>query len=180
MQFIVRIVLIVKFALISNMKMNISGFNGVLLDCRSCDSAQTVHPECFPIPVPIHDPYFPPLNSTDKTQRCLALVRSLPGQLTMGMIFNIRVGSNLQYGINVVWFMLHPIFSHNRTTSTNQSSHGICRWVGSLWFRRLRGSRIESFCWWPFKFHKSSRHSKGASSRDYQDKGVQSASWNLL
>ena len=40
------------------------GFPDSILDCRSCDAAQTVHPECWPIPVPKNDPYFPALNTT--------------------------------------------------------------------------------------------------------------------
>ena len=54
------------------------------MDCRSCDSAQTVHPECWPIPVPKNDPYFPALNTTSGRPHCIAFTRSLPGQQRLG------------------------------------------------------------------------------------------------
>ena len=60
--------------------MNHIGFPDSILDCRSCDSAQTVHPECWPIPVPKNDPYFPALNTTSGRPHCIAFTRSLPGQ----------------------------------------------------------------------------------------------------
>ena len=60
--------------------LNHLGFPDSILDCRSCDSAQTVHPECWPIPVPKNDPYFPALNTTSGRPHCIAFTRSLPGQ----------------------------------------------------------------------------------------------------
>jgi len=60
------------------------GFSDSILDCRSCDSPQTIHPECFPIPIPQNDPFFPPINITSGKPFCLPLTRSMPGQLTLG------------------------------------------------------------------------------------------------
>ena len=60
------------------------GFPDSILDCRGCDSAQTVHPECWPIPVPKNDPYFPALNTTSGQPHCIAFTRSLPGQQRLG------------------------------------------------------------------------------------------------
>ncbi|CAG0893851.1 unnamed protein product, partial [Cyprideis torosa] len=60
------------------------GFQDSLLDCRDCSSAQTVHPECFPIPVPQNDPYYPPVNLSTGVPMCIPLVRSLPGQTRLG------------------------------------------------------------------------------------------------
>eukprot|EP00095_Tigriopus_kingsejongensis_P003939 maker-scaffold473_size162088-snap-gene-0.25 protein:Tk03939 transcript:maker-scaffold473_size162088-snap-gene-0.25-mRNA-1 annotation:"hypothetical protein DAPPUDRAFT_42141" len=60
------------------------GFPDAILDCRACDSSQTVHPECWPIPVPKNDPYFPALNTTSGRANCIAFTRSLPGQQRLG------------------------------------------------------------------------------------------------
>ena len=51
---------------------------------RACDSSQTVHPECWPIPVPRNDPYFPALNISSGRPHCIAFTRSLPGQQRLG------------------------------------------------------------------------------------------------
>ncbi|KAG8228883.1 hypothetical protein J437_LFUL007620 [Ladona fulva] len=59
------------------------GFGDTILDCKACDSAATVHPECFPIPVPDSDPYFPRVNISNGQPLCIHVVRSLPGQLTL-------------------------------------------------------------------------------------------------
>ncbi|CAB3370662.1 Hypothetical predicted protein [Cloeon dipterum] len=60
------------------------GFFVSIPDCRDCDSARQVHPECMPIPVPPGDPYHPPLNNTNGRPKCFSFMRSLPGQLTIG------------------------------------------------------------------------------------------------
>ncbi len=60
------------------------GFPDSILDCRACDSSQTVHPECWPIPVPKNDPYFPALNTSSGRPHCIAFTRSLPGQQRLG------------------------------------------------------------------------------------------------
>ncbi|CAB4055353.1 PXDN [Lepeophtheirus salmonis] len=60
------------------------GFPDSILDCRGCDSARTVHPECWPISVPKNDPYFPALNTTSGRAHCIAFTRSLPGQQRLG------------------------------------------------------------------------------------------------
>lgn len=51
---------------------------------RQCNSAETVHPECHPIPIPPNDFFFPELNITDGSQFCFPFMRSLPGQQTLG------------------------------------------------------------------------------------------------
>jgi peroxidase len=61
------------------------GFFVSIPDCRDCDSARLVHPECMPIPVPLGDPYYPPLNATTRQTKCFSFMRSLPGQLNIGM-----------------------------------------------------------------------------------------------
>ncbi|KAG8175633.1 hypothetical protein JTE90_001062 [Oedothorax gibbosus] len=53
------------------------------LDCKSCDSASTVHPECLPIPIPTGDPFFPHLHQNG-SRNCISFARSLAGQLTLG------------------------------------------------------------------------------------------------
>ncbi|XP_045123660.1 uncharacterized protein LOC123511596 isoform X2 [Portunus trituberculatus] len=60
------------------------GFQDSILDCRRCDSPQTVHPECFPITIPQNDPFFPPVNISSGQPFCIPLTRSMPGQLTLG------------------------------------------------------------------------------------------------
>lgn len=60
------------------------GVHNIILDCRACDSSQTVHPECWPIPVPRNDPYFPALNISSGRPHCIAFTRSLPGQQRLG------------------------------------------------------------------------------------------------
>nr|CAD7448788.1 unnamed protein product [Timema bartmani] len=61
------------------------GFVGEsILDCQPCDAMETVHPECFPIPVPEGDPYFPRVNISTGRPTCIPVTRSMPGQLTLG------------------------------------------------------------------------------------------------
>ncbi|XP_074603840.1 uncharacterized protein LOC141857262 [Brevipalpus obovatus] len=55
-----------------------------ILDCKACDSPKTVHPECWPIPIPKNDPHFPWVNSTTGKRQCLHFVRSLNGQTKLG------------------------------------------------------------------------------------------------
>jgi len=61
--------------------------------CKECDSKQTVHPECLPIPVPNGDPFFPSINATTGKPFCLAFTRSMPGQLTLGFREQINQAS---------------------------------------------------------------------------------------
>lgn len=60
------------------------GFGGSIIDCNSCDSAKTVHPECAPISVPPNDPWFPHIDRSTGRPKCIPFTRSLPGQLTLG------------------------------------------------------------------------------------------------
>uniref|UniRef100_A0A336LIY5 CSON007160 protein n=2 Tax=Culicoides sonorensis TaxID=179676 RepID=A0A336LIY5_CULSO len=60
------------------------GFHESIPSCRACNSAETVHPECNPIPIPPNDFFFPELNITDGSQFCFPFMRSLPGQQTLG------------------------------------------------------------------------------------------------
>lgn len=46
-----------------------------ILDCRPCNSMTSVHPECFPIPIPDGDPYFPKLNSSTGQPLCIPVTR---------------------------------------------------------------------------------------------------------
>ena len=69
---------------ITHFSLLFQGFPDSILDCRSCDSSNTVHPECWPIPVPKNDPYFPALNTTSGRAHCIAFTRSLPGQQRLG------------------------------------------------------------------------------------------------
>lgn len=62
--------------------------DGKLLNCTRCDSPETISPSCFPITIPANDPFFPPKQS-DGSPRCLAFVRSLIGQLTLGKKANL-------------------------------------------------------------------------------------------
>ncbi|XP_073996346.1 uncharacterized protein [Rhodnius prolixus] len=60
------------------------GFIGEgILNCKDCDSTQTVHPQCFPISIPDNDPYFPSKDSKGK-RLCIPATRSMPGQNTLG------------------------------------------------------------------------------------------------
>ncbi|CAG0880270.1 unnamed protein product [Cyprideis torosa] len=60
------------------------GPGDTILNCRRCDSAQLVHPECLPIQLPPQDPYYPRINQTSGLPFCIPFTRSLPGQLTLG------------------------------------------------------------------------------------------------
>lgn len=61
-----------------------SGFFESIPDCRRCDSARTVHPECNPFPVPPGDHYYPEINITSGERMCFPSMRSLPGQRGLG------------------------------------------------------------------------------------------------
>ncbi|BET01777.1 oxidoreductase activity, acting on peroxide as acceptor [Nesidiocoris tenuis] len=63
---------------------NHRGFFSSIPDCRPCDSAIAVHPECMPIAVPQGDPFYPQRNVTTGERMCLAFMRSLPGQQSFG------------------------------------------------------------------------------------------------
>ncbi|KAL1122797.1 hypothetical protein AAG570_003123 [Ranatra chinensis] len=54
-----------------------------ILNCKSCDSKKTVHPQCFPIPIPDGDPYFPSKGHNGE-RLCIPATRSMPGQKTLG------------------------------------------------------------------------------------------------
>lgn len=58
--------------------------NEGILNCLKCDSKDTVHPECFPIPIPDNDPYFPAVDQSGN-RLCIPATRSMPGQQTLGM-----------------------------------------------------------------------------------------------
>lgn len=60
------------------------GPEGSILDCKACDSGKTVHPECYPIPIPKNDPYFPSVNASTGRRQCLHFVRSINGQTKLG------------------------------------------------------------------------------------------------
>src|SRR5699024_8729325 len=56
---------------------------GNLLNCKSCDSRDTVHPECRPIPIPPNDPFFSQAGNGLRPQ-CLHFVRSMNAQQSLG------------------------------------------------------------------------------------------------
>lgn len=60
------------------------GFHESIPQCRSCNSARTVHPECNPIPIPSRDHYYPEVNVTSGERLCFPFMRSLPGQQSLG------------------------------------------------------------------------------------------------
>lgn len=60
------------------------GFHESIPSCRSCNSRQTVHPECNPFPVPAGDFYYPEVNVTSGERFCFPSMRSLPGQQSLG------------------------------------------------------------------------------------------------
>ncbi|KAK7069012.1 hypothetical protein SK128_018576, partial [Halocaridina rubra] len=51
------------------------GFQNSILDCRDCEAQQRVHPECWPIPVPDNDPYYPSVNISSGRPFCIAFTR---------------------------------------------------------------------------------------------------------
>lgn len=51
------------------------GFQNSILDCRDCESQQRVNPECWPIPVPDNDPFFPSVNISSGRPFCIAFTR---------------------------------------------------------------------------------------------------------
>lgn len=55
--------------------------NGHLLDCKACDSRETVHPECRPISIPANDPFFNQMPNLSGKPRCLHFVRSMNAQV---------------------------------------------------------------------------------------------------
>lgn len=55
--------------------------NGKMLNCKACNSKQTVHPECNPISIPNNDPFF---RNANKQEQCLHFVRSMNAQKTLG------------------------------------------------------------------------------------------------
>ena len=60
------------------------GVNEAVLNCRDCDAPTNVHPECWPIPIPSNDPFFPRVNTQTGRPICLPFTRSLPGQQNLG------------------------------------------------------------------------------------------------
>ena len=70
-----------------------TGFGDSILNCRDCDSANRVHPECWPIEVPQNDPYFPPVDVSSGRPFCIAFTRSLPGQQSLGQCANRQTAS---------------------------------------------------------------------------------------
>ncbi|XP_065580760.1 uncharacterized protein LOC136040414 isoform X2 [Artemia franciscana] len=59
------------------------GVQNAILNCRDCDSTRNVHPECWPIPIPANDPFFPRVNAQGRAQ-CIPFTRSLAGQQRLG------------------------------------------------------------------------------------------------
>ncbi|CAG2116540.1 unnamed protein product, partial [Medioppia subpectinata] len=99
------------------------GAGDSLLDCKSCSSRKTVHPECWPIPIPKNDPFFPPVNTTTGVKQCLHFVRSLNGQTTLGpreqmnQVTGYIDGSNV-YGSDICEANSLRTFQSGRLNST--------------------------------------------------------------
>uniref|UniRef100_T1KSA2 Uncharacterized protein n=1 Tax=Tetranychus urticae TaxID=32264 RepID=T1KSA2_TETUR len=77
------------------------GPGNTILNCKSCDSRKTVHPQCWPIVIPKNDPYFPSTNSTTGKRQCLHFVRSINGQTRLGAREQINQITPLIDGSNV-------------------------------------------------------------------------------
>ena len=60
------------------------GLQDAILNCRDCDSTQSVHPECWPIPIPSNDPFFPRVDVRTGRPLCMSFTRSLAGQQRLG------------------------------------------------------------------------------------------------
>ncbi|XP_040565059.1 uncharacterized protein [Lepeophtheirus salmonis] len=78
-----------------------SGFADSILECKDCDAASRIHPECLPIPVPKGDPFYPSINITTGKPFCLAFTRSMPGQLTLGFREQMNQITSFADGSNV-------------------------------------------------------------------------------
>ncbi|XP_046386027.1 uncharacterized protein LOC124155895 isoform X2 [Ischnura elegans] len=106
------------------------GFGDTILDCKACDSVATVHPECFPIPVPDGDPYFPRVNLTNGQPTCIPVIRSLPGQLTLGVREQLNqvtayVDASFVYGSDVCEARALREFSGGRMNVTRNTARGL-------------------------------------------------------
>ncbi|XP_046649370.1 uncharacterized protein LOC124340779 isoform X2 [Daphnia pulicaria] len=105
------------------------GFGGSIIDCNSCDSAKTVHPECAPISVPPNDPWFPHIDRTTGRPKCIPFTRSLPGQLTLGHREQLNqvtafVDGSHTYGSDVCEMRKLRAFVGGRMNSTRHPIRG--------------------------------------------------------
>ncbi|KAJ9587988.1 hypothetical protein L9F63_028204, partial [Diploptera punctata] len=106
------------------------GFVGEsILDCQPCDAMTTVHPECFPIPVPEGDPYFPKVNITTGKPMCIPVTRSMPGQLTLGYREQLNqvsayVDSSFVYGSDVCEMNTLRAFTSGKMNITRSPARG--------------------------------------------------------
>ncbi|EFX87909.1 hypothetical protein DAPPUDRAFT_42141, partial [Daphnia pulex] len=78
------------------------GFQDAILNCRDCDSPTNVHPECWPIPIPSNDPFFPKVNLQTGRPVCMSFTRSLPGQQ--------RLGAREQMDMNTAYLDLSHVY----------------------------------------------------------------------
>nr|CAH0106290.1 unnamed protein product [Daphnia galeata] len=105
------------------------GFGGSIIDCNSCDSAKTVHPECAPISVPPNDPWFPHIERSTGRPKCIPFTRSLPGQLTLGHREQLNqvtafVDGSSTYGSDVCEMRKLRAFVGGRLNSTRHPIRG--------------------------------------------------------
>ncbi|EFX88723.1 hypothetical protein DAPPUDRAFT_304755 [Daphnia pulex] len=105
------------------------GFGGSIIDCNSCDSAKTVHPECAPISVPPNDPWFPHIDRSTGRPKCIPFTRSLPGQLTLGHREQLNqvtafVDGSHTYGSDVCEMRKLRAFVGGRMNSTRHPIRG--------------------------------------------------------
>ncbi|CAB4061601.1 PXDN [Lepeophtheirus salmonis] len=102
-----------------------SGFADSILECKDCDAASRIHPECLPIPVPKGDPFYPSINITTGKPFCLAFTRSMPGQLTLGFREQMNQITSFADGSNVMDLIcdLLPLTTENKEC---KSESGYC------------------------------------------------------
>ncbi|XP_063223065.1 uncharacterized protein LOC134531301 [Bacillus rossius redtenbacheri] len=100
-----------------------------ILDCQPCDASRAVHPECFPIPIPEGDPYFPHVNISTGRPLCIPVTRSMPGQLTLGYREQMNqvtayLDASFVYGSDVCETNALRTFSAGKMNVTRRPSGG--------------------------------------------------------
>ncbi|VDP21270.1 unnamed protein product, partial [Heligmosomoides polygyrus] len=99
------------------------GPNNTILNCSSCDSAETLSVHCFPIKIGKSDPFFP-ASHEDGRPRCMPFARSLLGQLNLG--YRNQVCIMFYY---FIYFILLYIGSFNKEALPQGRQERDCRSV---------------------------------------------------
>lgn len=112
----------------------VTGPNESILDCSSCDSQKTVHPECLPMPVPDNDPFFPSMKKEPGIPgpgkpQCLHFARSLNAQEKLGNREQMNqitafVDSSNVYGSDICEAKMLRTFSGGRLNVTIHPAAG--------------------------------------------------------